>query len=78
MNNEKFKVVRCANVINYQCGCLCEYQLIGQFANIKEPHSLERHSQWHIVPCYAHARDITVVERQADKDWEEITSAVKA
>lgn len=63
------KVVRCANVINYDCGCLCEYQLVGQFAHIPE---------WHIVPCFAHTKIREKIEVQANKDWEEITSGVKS
>lgn len=63
------EVVKCANTINYKCGCICEYQLVGQFAHKPE---------WHIIPCYFHAKDISDVERQADIDWEEITSGVKS
>lgn len=66
---EKVVVSQCSNRIVYSCGCICEFQLIGQFAKQKE---------WHIVACFEHCKDIPALERQADSDWERITSEVRS
>lgn len=62
-------VSQCSNRIVYSCGCICEFQLIGQFAKQKE---------WHIVACFEHCKDVRAVEKQADSDWERITSEVRS
>lgn len=69
-------VARCANVIEYQCGCKYEYQLIGAYAPIPTPH---------FIPCFTHAALIAsgkllqkTFEEIAELDWERITSSVRS
>lgn len=62
-------VSQCANKIVYSCGCICEFQLVGLFAEMKE---------WHIITCFSHCNNVPIMERRADSDWERITSEVRS
>lgn len=67
------KLVFCANVLRYDCGCIAEWEYVGIFAHIPE---------YHIIPCYKHAKVIDgidgreIIEELANIDWERITSEV--
>lgn len=61
--------VRCANVLEYKCGCKYEFQLIGAYAPVPTPH---------LIPCFAHTRERELIEKLAELDWENITSSVRS
>ncbi len=61
----KLQVVSAKNVINYECGCIAEYTLIGLFSDMRE---------FHIIPCFAHTPFLQDITEQAEKDWESVTS----
>lgn len=61
--------VRCANVLEYKCGCKYEFQLIGAYAPVPTPH---------LIPCFAHTRERKLIEKLAELDWENITSSVRS
>lgn len=69
------RIARAANVMEFQCGCKYEFQLIGYYVNIPSPH---------IIPCFPHADlmqrgKITLqdIENFCEAEWERITSEVR-
>ena len=34
--------------VRFACGCICQYPLIGEHADLKD---------WHCIPCFTHATE---------------------
>lgn len=62
---------RIAKRVVFQCGCMCEYQIIGQFAS---------HKDWHIIPCNDCSKDRVAgeLERRAEETWEAEAARAKS
>jgi len=45
--------------VKYECGCIAQKPVLGQFAGLG----------WHVVPCYSHSIFIAEIEKQAEIDW---------
>jgi imidazolonepropionase-like amidohydrolase len=52
-----------AKRILYECGCCCEYQLMG-FWNKAE---------WHTIPCFNHANRVEEISKSADENYAEVS-----
>lgn len=66
--NEQPQLVFCANVLRFDCGCICEWQFVGTFAHIPE---------YHVIPCYKHTENREGIEQLAALYWEQVTSEVR-
>lgn len=59
------KVVHASNKLEFECGCIVEWPLIGQ-------------PECHITSCKKHENDEEEVKKLADTAWEYITSEVRS
>ncbi len=53
------KVVK---VVAFSCGCICEYPIEGQFAEMRD---------WHITSCKKHTEERLSMAQRAEMVWQE-------
>lgn len=54
-----FVAAKIAKLINFECGCMAEYVILGNFASTKE---------WHIQPCSKHYLLVDRLKRDLERD----------
>ncbi len=59
------KVVK---VVTFSCGCICEYPIEGQFAELGD---------WHITPCKKHTEERLSMAQRADVVWQRFDKSVR-
>lgn len=71
------QAVKIAKQVNFDCGCISEYVLIGDQAFFPNEQGNPQKLDWHVVPCNkcAVGRQPGVLEQRAEEAWNKALSS---